>query len=778
MSTLYGIRFDQPATYNGADAEQSWYRALPLGNGRIGAMVYGDWPSERIQLNEESIWAGPPIPHNLPGAWNAIEKARELLFAGRYAEAAKLVQSEVLHHHTGPRSYQPLGELIVEHMLPEDAPAPQSYARELDLDTAIATVAYRSGEANHTREQWISAVDQVFVLRWTADRSGGIDARLSLTREADASAQAVDDRTIVFTGQAGHEGTHLGTKFTAMVKVQTAGGTTSRDGDGLLVQGADELTVYLAARTDFNFGNPHEPWSHDLAAACERDIRSAMDKTYDELRRDHVAEHQSWFRRVDLRLGENLDLQQRMELRGLPTEWRLDAFKNGADDPELIALYFQYGRYLLISSSRPGCLPANLQGIWNPWLKAPWDSDYHININLQMNYWPAEVTNLAECHTPFFDLIEGMVENGRVTAREAYRCRGFVAHYTTDVWKFTAPLGGLSYGMWPMGAGWCSRHFMEHYRFTGDMQFLRTRAYPLLKEAALFYIDWLVRHPETGQWVSGPSVSPENAFVAPDGSAQTLCMGASMDQQIIWDTLRNALDAASILGISDEFTLEATRKLEELALPGIAEDGRLLEWNEAFQEVEPGHRHISHLYGLHPGDQYSYAETPDMMEAAKKSLQYRLRHGGGHTGWSRAWIVNFYARLRDERKAHENVLDLLKHSTLPNLFDTHPPFQIDGNFGGTAGIAEMLLQSHAGAIELLPSLPRAAWSKGSVKGLKARGGYEVSMEWNEGALAQCEIRAANSGVAVVTYEGQRLEFATEAGEVYTIRFEDGKLTTL
>jgi alpha-L-fucosidase 2 len=414
-------------------------------------------------------------------------------------------------------------------------------------------------------------------------------------------------------------------------------------------------------------------------------------------------------------------------------------------------------------------MPANLQGLWNKELQAPWSADYHININIQMNYWPAEVTNLSECATPFFDFIEGLAEaTGRRIAKDFYGTRGFVAHYTSNAWLASPNTGRPNYAMWQMGGAWSTRHFLEHYWFTGDRQFLETRAYPILRDAALFLIDWLVPDPRTGKLVSGPSASPENTFIGPDGGKYSVAMGSSMDQEIAWDTFSNFLAAARELGIKDDTTASVEAALDRLAWPGIATDGRLMEWSQEFKEAEEGHRHMSHLFGLHPGYQFTATATPRYLDAARKTIDYRLSHGGGHTGWSRAWIVNFFARLGDGQRAYENVQALLAKSTLVNLFDNHPPFQIDGNFGGTAGIAEMLLQSHDGEITLLPALPKA-WGTGRFRGLRARGGFEVSASWREGALESLEVTSLNGGRAHVRFHESTRELRTTKGRTYRLR---------
>ena len=729
-----------------------WDHAMPLGNGRLGAMVFGSVNRERIQLNEHSLWLGGPRERDNPEALAHLEEVRKLLFAGSPGEAYRLADKYLMGRPQRLLSYQTLADLRLTFDHEETI---SEYRRELDLDTATARVSYRAGDVRIRREVFASHPDQVIVVHITADRPKALNVSVWMDRLQDAvTAIEGSDRLEM----AGVLDGGRGMRFHATARVISDGAHDTFP-ERILVENASAVTILIGAATSFRGGEPKETVRAQLTAAAT--------KRYDQLLSAHTKDHQALFRRASLTFEHASGAAE----HDGPTDERLERVKKGATDTGLEALYFQFGRYLLIASSRPGGLPANLQGLWNDSLHAAWDSDYHLNINLQMNYWPAEVTNLAETHLPLFDYLESLRQPGRRTARVHYNARGFVAHHISDIFGFTSPGDLPRSGLWPTGAGWLAQHLWEHYQFNPDRTFLE-RAYPTLREASEFFLDYLVPDVK-GRLVSGPSVSPENRYRLPNGQVGILCMGPSMDHQIIDRLFTQTIRAAELLGRDADLRaqLEATR--QRLPPPQIGKHGQIMEWSEDYEEPEPGHRHISQLFALHPGDQIAPRTTPDLARAARATILRRLQHGGGHTGWSRAWIINFWARLEDGERAYENVVALLAKSTLPNLWDLHPPFQIDGNFGGTAGMAEMLLQSHAGELHLLPALPRA-WPTGSFTGFRARGGVEVDLFWREGRATTAALRATHDGVHRIRVpQGQRLMRVTSGGADVTFTPRDG-----
>ena len=778
------IWYKQPANasvkdnVDGWENNKEWLRALPVGNGFLGAMVFGDVNYERIQLNEKSLWSGSPDDDNNPEAFGSLNQIRELLFQGKYKEATDLTLKTQVCKGAGSGygnganvpfgCFQTLGDLWIDFGKNSEY---TNYHRELDLDRAVVTVSYQQDGVQFKREIFSSNPGRVLVMRLTADKKGALSFISHLDRPERFQVTTETDH-LLMTGTLSNGKGGDGMKYAARLKAISKGGSVTFSNGLMKVKDADEVLLLLTASTDYKQEYPTFVGA-DPKITSMNQLDQASSTSYKAMLKAHTEDYASLISRVKLNLSPN-------DLDTIPTDVRLRNQVINPHDFRLQQTYFQFGRYLLISSSRQGSLPANLQGMWANTIQTPWNCDYHTDINIQMNYWPADLTNLEECHGPLTDLVESLVKPGQKTAEVQYKAKGWCIHPITNVWGFTAPGEHPSWGM-HLGAGaWLCQHLWDHYSYTLDKKYLE-RVYPIMLESSRFYLDWLVKDPATGKLVSGPAASPENAFIAPDGSVAQISMGPSHDQQVIRELFTNVLSASAVLANKDPLLSKIDVALQHIAPPQIGSDGRLMEWREEFKETEPTHRHVSHLYTLHPGNGIDPQRTPALAAAARKSLEARTDIG---TGWSLAWKINFWARLKDGNRAYKLFNNLLRPiyntginmsdagGTYENLFCGHPPFQIDGNFGGTAGIAEMLLQSHvkerdSHVIQLLPALP-SVWVNGEVGGLKARGGFEVSISWKEGKLESCEIKSLSGADLYVSYGDKLVVRETKAGKTYRL----------
>ncbi len=745
--------YNQPA--------ENWEEALPLGNGRLGVMVFGNTSNEHIQLNDDSMWPSDDETWNEPaGNEEDLNQIRDLLFKGENTKADSLFVDK-FSRKTVVRSHQTMGDLFIDfnHKNITD------YRRELNINNATSSVSYRSDGKRITEKIFVSQPHDAIIIQFESE--SGLNGKVRLTRPEDGGFPTVvtkttDDNLLLMQGEVTQRDGKFdskpapilnGVKFETRLKIKNEDGEILKGDDYLELKNVKKATLYLVSNSSF--------YHEDYIKQNTLDLKNVLASDIETVKAEHIEDYQSLYSKVNFNLNNT-------HLDSIPTDQRIKRIKDGETDVALEALLFQYGRYLLISSSRKNTNPANLQGLWNKHIKAPWNADYHLNINLQMNYWLANSTNLDELNMPLFDYVDKLVEHGKITARKNFGCRGSFLPHATDLWAPTWLRAPTAYWGCSIGAGgWMMQHYWQHYEFTRDIDFLKKRAFPAIREIATFYSDWLIEDPRDGMLISAPSTSPENRFFNAKGKQVASCLGSAMDQQVIAEVFHNYVKACNILNIDNELLTTIKAQQKQLR-PGFVIDynGRILEWDRPYKETEPGHRHMSHLYGFHPGVQVTKNDTPEVFKAVRNTLDYRLENGGAGTGWSRAWLINCSARLLDGDMAHDHIQLLFKKSMFNNLFDAHPPFQIDGNFGYTAGIAEMLLQSHEeNTIRILPALPKA-WKNGNVEGLKARGGLTVDMFWSNNRLNKVVIKSKYDTNFKMIYNDEEIPVEIKIGETF------------